>query len=109
MTKKLISVGTVVALVCCFCGISVYANGADPKVPIVKTATPSEKSQAQEKLKADVTKLVSDAKAGKLKVPAQQFPQPQRNNLSTGAKIGIIAGIAGAIIVIAMLVKLNSD
>jgi hypothetical protein len=100
MIKQFISFATVVALVCCFCGVSVYANGADPRVPPVKTVTPAEKSQAQEKLKADITKLVADAKAGKLKMPAQHFPQPKRNNLSTGAKIGIIAGIAAAVIFI---------
>lgn len=96
-------------MVCCFCGISVYANGIDPKVPPVKTVTPAEKSQAQEKLKANVTKLVADAKAGKLKVLAQQFPQPKRNNLSTGAKIGIIAGIGAAIFLIVILVSLSDD
>lgn len=96
MTKKLFSLATVVALVCCFCATSAYARpGSDLKEPEVKSAAPAEKTQAQEKLKADVTKLVADAKAGKLKVPAQQFPQTQRNNLSTGAKIGIIAAIAG--------------
>ena len=110
MIKKLISFAMVVALVCCFCGTAAYARtGSDPKEPTVKSVTPAEKTQAQEKLKADVTKLVSDAKAGKLKVPAQQFPQPTRNNLSTGAKVGIIAAIAGGIVLIVMLVKLNSD
>ena len=109
MTKKFISFATTVALLCCFCGISAYANGPDPKAPTVKTAMPAEKSQAQEKLKADVTKLVADAKAGKLKVPAQQFPQPKRNNLSTGAKIGIIAGIGAAVFLIWMLVSLSDD
>ena len=110
MIKKLISFATVVALVCCFCATSAYARtGSDPNEPAVKSTPTSEKIQAQEKLKTDVTKLVADAKAGKLKVPAQQFPQPQRNNLSTGAKIGIIAAIGGAIVLIAMLVKLNSD
>ena len=98
MIKKSISLATVIALVCCFCGVSVYANGTDPKVPAVKTVTPAEKSQAQEKLKADVTKLVADTKAGKIKVPAQQFPQPKRNNLSTGAKIGIGVAIAAVTI-----------
>jgi hypothetical protein len=99
MIKKLVSLATVVALVGCFCATSAYARtGSDPKEPEVKSATPAEKTQAQEKLKADVTKLVADAKAGKLKVPAQHFPQPKRNNLSTGAKIAIVAGIAGAII-----------
>jgi hypothetical protein len=110
MIKKLISFAMVVALICCFCGTAAYARtGPDPKEPTVKSATPAEKTQAQEKLKADVTKLVADAKAGKLKMPAQQFPQPTRNNLSTGAKIGIIAAIAGGIVLIVMLVKLNSD
>jgi hypothetical protein len=109
MIKKLISLATAVALVCCFCGISVYANGTDPKVPIMKTATPAEKSQAQEKLKADVTKLVADAKAGKLKVPAQHFPQPRRNNLSTGAKVAIIAGIGAAIFLIIIFASLADD
>jgi len=109
MIKKLISFATVVALMCCFCGVSVYANGTDPRVPTVKAATPAEKSQAQEKLKADMTKLVADAKAGKLKMPAQSFPQPKRNNLSTGAKIGIIAAIAGAIVAIVILNHVTSD
>jgi len=110
MIRKLISLATVVALVCCFCGISAYArSGSDPKEPIENPATPAEKSQAQEKLKADVTKLVADAKAGKLKVPAQQFPQPKRNNLSTGAKIGIIAGIGAAVFLIWLLVTLSDD
>ena len=109
MIKKSISLATVVALVCCFCGISVYAKGTDPSVPAVKTVTPAEKTQAQEKLKADVTKLVGDAKAGKLKVPVQHFPQPKRNNLSTGAKIGIIAAIGGAIVLIWVLVTLADD
>lgn len=109
MIKQLISLGIVVALICCFCGVSVYANGTDPRVPPVKTVTPAEKSQAQEKLKADVTKLVADAKAGKLKMPAQSFPQPKRNNLSTGAKIGIIAGIGAAIVLIWVLVTLSDD
>ena len=109
MIKKFISLATAAALVCCFCGTSGYANDTDPKAPTVTTATPAEKSQAQEKLKADLTKLVSDAKAGKLKVPAQHFPQPKRNNLSTGAKVGIIAGIGAAIFLIVMLVSLSDD
>ena len=110
MIKKLISLGTVVALVCCFCGISAYARtGSDPKEPTVKSAPPAEKTQAQEKLKADVTKLVADAKAGKLKMPAQHFPQPKRNNLSTGAKVAIIAGIGAAIFLIIIFASLADD
>ena len=110
MIKKLFSLATVVALVCFSSATSAYARpGSDLKEPEVKSATPAEKTQARKKLKADVTKLVADAKAGKLKVPAQQFPQPTRNNLSTGAKIGIIAAIAGTIIAIVILNHVTSD
>ena len=110
MTRNLISAATVVALLCCLLGTSTYAgSSSDSNEPKVKSETPAEKTQAQEKLKADMTKLVADAKAGKLKMPAQQFPQPTRNNLSTGAKIGIIAAIAGAIVLIAVLVHVTSD
>ena len=110
MIKKLISFTTVVALVCCFAGTSVYGkSGSDPKASLKESPAPAEKTQANEKLKADMAKLVADAKAGKLKMPAQSFPQPKRNNLSTGAKIGIIAAIAGTIIAIVICNKLTSD
>ncbi|MFY9622714.1 MAG: hypothetical protein WAQ99_23075 [Pyrinomonadaceae bacterium] len=107
--KRIAACGIACFLVCCLLGTSTYARSSDPKEPKVKSETPAEKTQAQEKLKADMTKLVSDAKAGKLKMPAQQFPQPTRNNLSTGAKIGIIAAIAGAIVLIAVLFHVTSD
>ncbi len=110
MIKKLVSLASVFALASCFCATSAYARtGSDPKEAEVKSATPAEKTEAQEKLKADVTKLVADAKAGKLKMPVQSFPQPKRNNLSTGAKIGIIAAIAGAIVAIVILNHVTSD
>ena len=110
MIRKLFPLATVVVLVGSFCATSANARtGSDPKEPEAKSAPPAEKTQAQAKLKADVTKLVADAKAGKLKVPAQQFPQTQRNNLSTGAKIGIIAAIAGIIVAIVILNHVTSD
>jgi hypothetical protein len=109
MNKKDFTFATVVALVCSFSGVSVYANGTDPRVLPVKIVTPAEKSQAQEKLKADVTKLVADAKAGKLKVPAPHFPQPKRNNLSSGAKIAIITGIALGVFLIIIFASLADD
>ena len=98
MNRKVLSLVTAIALACCLCGTSAYGrSGSDLKEPAEKTP-PVEKSQANEKLKADVTKLVADAKAGKLKLPAQHFPQAKRNNLSKGAKIAIGAGIAAAVI-----------
>lgn len=108
--KRIAAGGIVCFLICCLSGTSTFAgSSSDPKEPKIKSETAAEKTQAQEKLKADVTKLVSDAKAGKLKMPAQQFPQPQRNNLSTGAKIGIIAAIAGTIVLIAVIAHVTSD
>lgn len=100
--KKLISLAMAVALVCCFCTASIYAKGdLEPKEPLAaKPTEPTEKAKPNEKLKADMAKLVADAKAGKLKMPAQQFPQPKKNNLSKGVKIAIGAGIAGAVIFI---------
>ena len=102
MNRKVVSLITAIVLACCLCVTPAYGRtGSDSKEPAEKTS-PVEKIQANEKLKADVTKLLADAKAGKLKMPAQHFPQPQRNNLSKGAKIAIVAGIAGAIIFIVL-------
>ena len=99
MIKKAISVAVVFVLVVCFSCASVLANNdSDSKKTVDKTPPAAAKTEANEKLKADVAKLVAEAKAGKLKVPAQHFPQPKRNNLSTGAKVAIVAGIAGAVI-----------
>jgi hypothetical protein len=99
--KKLFTLATLMALVVCVCGIA----GAKTEPEVAKApstsapATTTADSKRNEKLRNDMLKLVADAKAGKLKMPAQQFPQPNnRNNLSTGAKIAIIGGIAGAII-----------
>jgi hypothetical protein len=108
MFKKLISLTTAIALVSCLCGFSVYARTDDPKAPPATSAQTAEKKVANEKLKADMTRLVADAKAGKLKMPPQQFP-PQRNNLSTGAKIAIFAGIGAAIFLIIMFASLADD
>jgi hypothetical protein len=60
-------------------------------------AKTSEKHDA--KLKADMAKLVSDARAGKI-VPRteSQLPSGQRQNLSKTAKIAIIAGVAVAVV-----------
>ena len=110
MIRKLTSFATVVALVCCFAGTSVYGKtGSDPKEPVEKSPAPVEKTQPNEKLKADMTKLVADAKAGKLNMPAPAFPQPQRNNWSKKATIGVIAAIAGTIIAIVICNHLTSD
>lgn len=105
MNRRMVSIATTVAMLCCFCGVAAYAKGEpESKEPAAsKPAQPTAKTQPNEKLKADLGKLVAETKAGKRSViPATQFPPPYRNNLSKGAKIAIVAGIAGAIIFIAL-------
>jgi hypothetical protein len=86
------------------------ADSVAPSADKTLAPEPTKVSVARnEKLKADVTKLVADTKAGRIKMPAQQFPPPQRNNLSTGAKIAIFAGIGAAIFLIVMLASLADD
>ena len=110
--KKLVSCGIVGALICCVC---LVANGkTEPEATKATTTTApvsaSTDTKRNEKLRADVQRLVADAKAGKLKVPAQQFPQTtHRNNMSTGAKIAIVAIIAGTVFLIFMFHAINSD
>lgn len=98
--NRLVTFGTVVALICCIC---IVANGKSEtetsKITTTSAPPASADTKRNEKLRADVLRLVNDAKAGKLKMPAQQFPQStHRNNLSKGAKIAIGVGIAAAII-----------
>jgi len=110
--KRIVTLGTVAALICCIC---IVATGkSEPETSKVTTSSSPAPARADtksnEKLRADLQRLVANAKAGKLKMPAQQFPQStHRNNLSTGAKIGIVAAIGGAIFLIWMLHSINSD
>lgn len=114
--RRLTSIGIVMVLIS-FSSIYVYGKTtSDPPAPLAATEasgqpeSAAKTAKANEKLKADVLKLMTDAKAGKLKSPPQQFPPPTRkNNLSTGAKIGIAAGIGAAIFLIWMYVSLHDD
>ena len=110
--KNIVTCGIVAALICCVC---VMAHGkTEPETTkATTTSAPSAAStdaKRNEKLRADVQRLVSDAKAGKLKVAAPQFPAPtRRNNMSTGAKIAIVAIIAGTVFLIFAVHAINSD
>jgi cell division protein FtsL len=59
-------------------------------------------SERNAKVRADVTRLVADAKAGKIIPRSPQFLPPQSNSLSTVAKIAIVAGIV--IVVLAIII-----
>ncbi len=56
-----------------------------------------------DKLKSDVGKLVSDTKAGKLKLADSGSQSGKKHGLSTGAKIGIGVGIGIAVLAILVL------
>jgi hypothetical protein len=108
---RLVSLAVVAVMVFTFSGITVFAHvGSDPVGETSEPASSATEIKPNEKLRADILKLVADAKAGKI-APASrpQFPHSRGNNLSTGAKVGIVAGIAGAIVLFVILHKLNSD
>jgi hypothetical protein len=112
MTKKLLAFPLALVLTLCVCSVSVLADGTKTSKP---TSAPeiraaSEKgSQPGAKLKKDMEKLVADAKAGKVAPAPQQFPPATRNNLSTAAKIGIVAAIGAGIFLIVMFHQLSKD
>ena len=112
MLNKLASIVLVTALVCALGGSSAFANSpsgpeAKPKAAETSSAGATEKREIQPntKLRADVLKLVTDAKAGKLRLAERPQMQPARsNNLSKGKKIAIGVGIAVAVVAIIVVV-----
>lgn len=92
MSKKLLSVLVVAALLCALGG----TNG------LAETKPEDKAGAAKETLRADISKLVADAKAGSkgVAVPRAQIQTSKGNNLSKGTKIAIGVGIAAAVIVI---------
>jgi hypothetical protein len=109
MIQRFASGALIVALVCAFSGTSAFANKPTSTVKeaaSVPAAPGSAKKElpSNEKLRAGLTKLVADTKAGKEKMPAPpQFHPAARNNLSKGTKIAIGVGIA-AVVVLAIVV-----
>jgi hypothetical protein len=112
MIKRLLSFGIALSLICCLGGMSVFGKTRTDSTEVLEPTSPPVKSEAKanQKLRADVLKLTADAKAGKI-VPRSPSPfQPrQRNNLSKGAKIAIVAGIGALIFGIYAWHVLNSD
>jgi hypothetical protein len=111
MLKALLSVGIAASLVC-GCVTSVAGKTAgNTSEPPAKSAQPTKTEvRKNEKLRADISRLTADAKAGKISPRSPSPFQPtHRNNLSKGAKIAIVAGIGALIFGIVMWRALNSD
>ena len=111
LTKKLASIVIGIAMVSCFSGASIYARPATDSDTPAKPADSSGKPDTSvsrdvkinEKVKADMLKLLADAKAGKVRpAPASQFPATKGNNLSKTAKIAIVVGVV--LVVVAIIV-----
>lgn len=114
MINKFASVVLITALVCTLGGPSAFASNPsqpDTKPAMAETGSESSAStkkeaQPNEKLKADMVKLVADAKAGKVMPAAKSQIQPAKsNNLSKGKKIAIGVGIAIAVIAVIVIAK----
>ena len=112
MLNRFASFGLVIALICTVGGSSVLANpAAKTDKTANRTDTPPElettkkEAKPNEKLRAALTKLVADTKAGKGTLAAQPQIQPtRRNNLSKGTKIAIGVGVAVAVVVAIVIV-----
>jgi hypothetical protein len=117
MKAKSLSLVVTIAMILSLGGAAVFARPTtDPKSVEDDTKTSpnpitraGEKTPSTNKLKGDMLKLVADAKAGKVAPRVQQFPNTKRNNLSTGAKIGIAAAIGGLIFALIVIHQVNSD
>lgn len=114
MLNKFASLAVVIALVCPLGGTSAFANtpsDSDAKSKLVASpskvgGTAKNEAKPNEKLRADMLKLVADAAAGKVKLAARPQIQPAKSNdLSKGAKIAIGVGIAIAVIVVVVAVS----
>lgn len=107
MYKQIASILLVAVIVCTLGGTSGFAQTSSLPDTISKKENAladsgiAEKKEAQQKssLKADIAKLVAEAKAGKrLTVSDPQNQPAQSNSLSKGWKIGIVV-IAALVIV----------
>jgi hypothetical protein len=113
MFNKFASFALVIALVCTLGETSAFGKtSSDPegKAKMAETSTESSsaartEAKPNEKLRADMLKLVAHAKAGKVAPAARPQIQPAKsNNLSKGAKIAIGVGIAVAVIAVIVIV-----
>lgn len=107
MIKKVASLVVTFALICSI-AISALATPSDvePKVTTTNTSSPASglAIKPNEKLNADMRKLVADARAGRIApAPRPQIQPATSNSFSTKTKIGI--GVGAAVVVIALIVN----
>jgi len=106
MLNKFASIVLVAALVCTLAGTPTFADAPSKRGSKTSPDAATEADKVvNEKLRAEIFKLVADAKAGGkgVTLPRPQIQSPQRNNLSKGTKIAIGVGIAVAVVAVILV------
>ena len=101
MLNKFASLFLVLALTCAVCRTSTFAQAppqTETELGVEKLPSspskPTAERERDEKLKANVATLLSDARAGKITpAPKSQITHPSANHLSKKAKVAIVVGI----------------
>lgn len=110
MIRRLAASTLAALMLCALCATSAPANtpnGAETKSEGASSqpaprAGDGKEAKSGEKLKADVSKAIADAKEGRSgnTLPPHQQQPPQSNNLSKGQKVAIGVGITVAVLAI---------
>ena len=107
MIKRLLALPLVLAIAVCVCSTPALAEGIKKSEPItpseVRETSIKEVTRAGPKLKTDMERLLTDARAGKVAPRGQQFPPTAKNNLSKTTKIAIVASAAAAAIILGVV------
>ena len=113
MFKKLASLVLVATLICTLCEATAFAQTSSQLDAISNRVNDStdygsagkKATQSHVSLKADIQKLVAEAKAGEgLSIANSQNLPRQSNSLSRGTKIAIGVGVAVVVILIIVVV-----
>ena len=110
MIKKFASVALAIALACTVGGTCAFADiptntHTTGDVETRPSPTSDEEDQGNEKLRAGFSRLVADAKAGKVAAARPQTQPRRSNNLSDGVKVAIGVSIAVALVILVVTHK----
>ena len=111
MLTRIISSLLMLLLISSFSETSAFSSGPSEKIPqpiVDQVISVNTEARPDAKLRAEMEKLVADARAGKVIPAARPQIQPAKSNsLSKKAKVAIGVGIA--VIVLAVIIKHEKD
>jgi len=100
MLKQIASLTLIVTMLCTFYGTTAFAQTLPDS-----SSTEKHEAQTETSLKAEMAKLIANAKADKaLSVSDRQIQPKQSNSLSKGTKIAIVVGAALVVVLIIVVV-----